>query len=89
MSDTTCEHLTEVTSLPEPATDECGECIANGDTWVHLRMCMSCGHVGCCDSSVNRHATAHGRATGHLLVRGIESGERWVWCYADDVGVEL
>jgi uncharacterized UBP type Zn finger protein len=60
-----------------------------GDTWVHLRMCMECGHVGCCDASKNRHGTAHNAGTGHPLVRSIEPGERWVWCYLDEDAIEL
>lgn len=55
-----------------------------GDTWVHLRLCLVCGHVGCCDSSKNKHATAHYRATGHPLVASLERGEHWAWCYADE-----
>lgn len=78
-----CEHIGAVTELPEPSAHACADCIAAGDSWVHLRLCLECGYVGCCDSSSNRHATAHHRATGHLLVRGIEPGERWVYCYED------
>ncbi len=55
-----------------------------GDDWVHLRMCMSCGHVGCCDSSKNRHATAHARSSGHPIAASIEPGEAWRWCYLDE-----
>lgn len=87
--DQVCDHLAGVTTLPEPATQECAECIASGDTWVHLRMCVECGHVGCCDSSPNTHATKHNHGTGHPLVRGIEPGERWVYCYIDDEAIEL
>lgn len=61
----------------------CPECAARGDTWVALRVCMTCGHVGCCDSSKNRHATAHFHATGHPIIRSIEPGEDWAWCYLD------
>ncbi|WP_235986520.1 UBP-type zinc finger domain-containing protein [Burkholderia contaminans] len=57
----------------------------SGSRWVHLRMCLICGHVGCCDSSPNRHASRHFRETGHRLVRSIEPGERWIWCYEDEV----
>ena len=84
-----CAHLTEVTFLPEPSTLECAECITSGDTWVHLRMCLECGHVGCCDSSKNRHATHHYSSTGHPVIRSIEPGERWVWCFIDQQAVEL
>jgi uncharacterized UBP type Zn finger protein len=63
----------------------CEECIKTGDTWVHLRMCLECGRVGCCDSSKNKHATKHFRHTKHPLVRSIEPGEEWVWCYVDEL----
>lgn len=78
-----CEHLSEVTELVEPATRECATCLAQGDRWVHLRMCVACGNVACCDSSVNKHARAHFDAMGHPVMRGIEPGERWVYCYLD------
>lgn len=61
--------------------------MAEGTSWVHLRLCLSCGHVGCCDSSPRRHATRHYRATGHPIVRSHESGEDWAWCYLDRVYV--
>jgi uncharacterized UBP type Zn finger protein len=63
----------------------CEECLKTGDTWVHLRLCLTCGQVGCCDSSKNKHATKHFHATKHPLVRSIEPGENWVWCYVDEV----
>ncbi len=84
-----CSHLAEVTFLPEPSTRECAECIAAGDSWVHLRMCLECGNVGCCDSSKNRHATRHYQSTGHPTIRSLEPGERWVWCFIDDQAIEL
>ena len=84
-----CSHLIQVSSLPEPTTRECAECIAFGDSWVHLRMCLECGHVGCCDSSQNRHATLHNQSVGHPLARGIEPGERWVWCYIDQQAIDV
>lgn len=80
-----CEHLDAVAELPEPATHECAACVRQGDGWVHLRMCLTCGNVACCDSSPNKHATAHYDATGHPGMRGIEPGERWVYCYRDQV----
>lgn len=67
--------------------DGCEECLASGDSWVHLRICLTCGHVGCCDSSPNRHATKHYHATGHPVVASWEPGERWAWCYEDGVVV--
>ncbi len=63
----------------------CEECVKMHDTWVHLRMCLTCGHVGCCDSSKNKHATKHFHTSTHPLIRSIEPGERWVWCYVDEV----
>lgn len=81
-----CEHLTEAdTASPEPVTpDGCEECLRDGDTWVHLRLCLACGHVGCCDSSPNRHADAHFHETGHPVIRSFEVGEAWRWCFLDE-----
>ncbi|HZT73739.1 MAG TPA: UBP-type zinc finger domain-containing protein [Terriglobales bacterium] len=77
---------THVSSIKFTRTDQdvCEECMRTGDRWVHLRMCLECGHVGCCDSSKNKHATRHFRATGHPLIRSIEPDEHWVWCYVDE-----
>ena len=61
----------------------CPECVALGDTWVHLRICMICGHVGCCDNSKNKHATAHFKSSRHPIIKSIEPGEDWAWCYPD------
>jgi uncharacterized UBP type Zn finger protein len=77
-----CKHLEQV-KITRTGTHVCEDCIKTGDRWVHLRMCMICGHVGCCDSSKNKHATAHYHETEHPLVRSIEPGERWIWCYVD------
>jgi uncharacterized UBP type Zn finger protein len=82
----TCTHLTELQAGPAPRATGCEECLAIGDRWVHLRHCLTCGHVGCCDSSKNRHATRHFRGTGHPVVRSLEPGESWRWCYVDEVG---
>jgi len=83
-----CEHLHLVAEVA-PSADGCEDCLRTGDSWVHLRMCMSCGHVGCCDSSPNRHATAHWRdEPGHPLVRSFEPGEDWWWCYQDELAFE-
>jgi len=83
----TCEHLSEAADAddPEPLTPgRCGECSEHGDdTWAHLRMCLACGHVGCCDSSPEQHASAHFRASGHPVMRSVEPGETWRWCYVD------
>jgi uncharacterized UBP type Zn finger protein len=79
-----CPHLAGIRSVA-PRSDGCEECLRLGDRWVHLRLCMSCGHVGCCDSSRNRHARRHFEETGHPIVRSLERGERWGWCYVDEV----
>jgi uncharacterized UBP type Zn finger protein len=80
-----CSHLDQVQPVQPRTPAGCEECLAMGDTWVHLRECLSCGHVGCCDSSKNRHATAHFRTTTHPLVRSFQPGENWAWCYLDEV----
>ena len=83
---TACSHLETIRySTPAVGRRVCEDCVKIGGTWVHLRMCLECGHVGCCDSSPNRHATRHFRATQHPLVRSIEPGESWIWCYVDEV----
>ncbi|MDL4777824.1 MULTISPECIES: ubiquitin carboxyl-terminal hydrolase 14 [Thermomonosporaceae] len=83
----TCEHVRLLPDEdPAPRTPQgCQECLAEGTRWVHLRLCLSCGHVGCCDSSPMRHATAHYRGEGHPVVRSFEPGEDWRWCFADDL----
>ena len=85
-----CTHLDSVvvTELPEPIAG-CEDCLAIGGRWVHLRMCQACGHIGCCDSSPNRHASAHARETSHPIVRSAEPGEEWSWCYVDEVAFVL
>lgn len=80
-----CAHLDQVRDV-EPVTPEgCEECLAAGMTWVHLRECLSCGHVGCCDNSVGRHATAHWHETAHPVMRSFQPGEEWGWCYPDEL----
>ena len=79
-----CQHLTSLTKLKAAAEHACPECVALGDNWVHLRVCQQCGHVGCCDSSKNKHATKHYRATQHPVVSSAELGEQWLWCYVDE-----
>ena len=79
-----CTHLTRI-KITQTDKDYCEDCVKTGDSWVHLRMCLTCGHVACCDSSPNRHATKHFQAVHHPLIRSIEPGETWVWCYADNV----
>ncbi len=83
-----CEHLDTVEDV-DPSSDGCEDCLASGGRWVHLRMCQQCGHVGCCDSSPNRHATAHWRDAGHPIVRSYEPGEDWWWCYPDELMFEV
>ena len=77
-----CTHLDQV-QFTDTDKHGCEECLKSGDSWVHLRLCMECGHVGCCDSSKNKHATKHFHRVKHPLVRSIEPGESWIWCYVD------
>ena len=79
-----CTHLDEVADVA-PSGTGCADCLATGGRWLHLRMCMTCGKVGCCDSSPNRHATAHHRAEGHPVIQSYEPGEDWWWCYDDEL----
>jgi uncharacterized UBP type Zn finger protein len=82
----TCTHLESVVLMDLPASIEgCVECLQTGGWWVHLRMCQSCGHIGCCDQSPGRHATAHYRASGHPIILSAEPGEDWSWCYIDEL----
>ena len=67
-----------------PTSRVCNECVAMGDTWVHLRTCLHCGHVGCCDDSKNKHATRHFHSTGHPVIQSAQPGEDWRWCYVDE-----
>src|SRR5712692_10309443 len=83
----TCSHLDQIRDV-KPSAKGCEDCLKTGDRWVHLRLCLSCGHVGCCDSSKNKHATKHFHATSHPIVRSIEPGEGWRWCYVDEVLIE-
>jgi uncharacterized UBP type Zn finger protein len=83
-----CSHLDQIQDV-EPRTRGCEECLETGDRWVHLRMCLVCGHVGCCDSSKNKHATQHFHATRHPIMRSLERGETWGWCYIDEVELDF
>ena len=83
-----CTHLDYVRT-DEPNSSGCEECLAMGDTWVHLRLCRTCGHVGCCDSSKNKHATRHFHAARHPIMTSLEPGEDWSWCFVDEVGLLL
>ena len=87
MADALCTHLDQIKDVT-PSAEGCEDCLRIGSWWVHLRMCLTCGHMGCCDSSPNRHATKHVRASGHPLVRSMEPGEDWAWCYIDEVVIE-
>jgi uncharacterized UBP type Zn finger protein len=85
-----CTHLdhVQITQLPE-AVEGCEECLKTGDPWLHLRICLECGKVGCCDDSPNRHATAHSHGSGHPIIRSIEPGETWSWCYLDELAMRI
>jgi uncharacterized UBP type Zn finger protein len=88
---TNCSHVQQVDQVGTvtPSSTGCEDCLRSGDRWVHLRLCMSCGHVGCCDSSPNRHATAHYTGTEHPLVRSYEPDEDWWWCFVDQDLVDV
>ena len=77
-----CTHTDQIRDV-SPSSSGCEECLKMGSRWVHLRLCLSCGHVGCCDSSPNRHATKHYHGTRHPIIRSAEPGESWRWCYVD------
>lgn len=85
-----CTHLDQVqiTQLPDSVAG-CEDCLKSGDGWLHLRICLACGKVGCCDDSPNRHARAHAASSGHPLIRSIEPGEDWAWCFIDEVAMVL
>jgi hypothetical protein len=83
-----CSHLDQIQDV-QPHSKGCEDCLKIGARWVHLRLCLICGHVGCCDSSPNRHATKHFHQTNHPLVKSFERGEDWGWCYVDQVMLEL
>jgi uncharacterized UBP type Zn finger protein len=86
MSTVGCTHLDtiHITELPEHIAG-CEECLKSGSWWVHLRMCMECGKIGCCDSSPNRHASRHAAEDGHPIARSAEPGEQWSWCFVDEL----
>jgi uncharacterized UBP type Zn finger protein len=79
-----CSHVKQI-KFTKTVVHVCEDCVKIGDEWVHLRLCMECGHVGCCDSSKNKHATKHFYKTKHPIMRSIEPGESWTWCYVDEV----
>jgi uncharacterized UBP type Zn finger protein len=79
-----CAHIRDLKPV-EPRAEGCEECLATGGRWVHLRLCLTCGHVGCCDNSPGKHATKHFHATKHPIIQSFEPGEDWGWCYVDAV----
>jgi uncharacterized UBP type Zn finger protein len=83
-----CGHLDHVHPV-RPSAHGCEDCLKIGDSWVHLRMCMECGHVGCCDDSKNKHATKHYRHIKHPIMRSLEPGEDWGWCYEDELMLDF
>jgi uncharacterized UBP type Zn finger protein len=82
-----CKHLSQMKNV-KPSADGCEDCLKIGGTWMHLRLCKICGHVGCCDNSPNRHATKHYHGTDHPIIRSFEPGEDWGYCYPDDLFYE-
>jgi hypothetical protein len=82
-----CTHLNQINDV-EPLTQGCGECLKTGGRWVHLRLCLTCGQVNCCDSSPNRHASKHFHASGHPLMQSAQPGEDWIWCFVDQLTME-
>jgi hypothetical protein len=88
MAQQSCGHLEAIRDVKQARRYECDECVKIGSDWVHLRTCQECGGTYCCDSSPNRHATKHAKATGHPVIASAEPGERWVYCYPDDAFAE-
>jgi uncharacterized UBP type Zn finger protein len=86
----TCSHLdhVKITELPE-SVEGCVDCLAAGTKWMHLRICLECGHVGCCDDSPERHASKHARSDEHPIIRSLEPGEDWCWCFVDEVAMVI
>ncbi len=83
-----CEHVKQVKDVKANTPEGCEECLKTGMRWVHLRLCQECGHVGCCDNSIGKHATKHFHASQHAIMRSFEPGEDWSWCYADNLFME-
>jgi uncharacterized UBP type Zn finger protein len=80
----TCSHIDQIRDV-EPSANGCEDCLRIGDRWVHLRLCLTCGYVGCCDSSKNKHAHAHWNTARHPIIESFEPGENWKWCYPDEM----
>jgi hypothetical protein len=85
MADKACPHIERIDEIKHPQLRQCDECVEIGGRWVHLRTCQECGKTLCCDNSPNRHATGHSRASGHPVIASAEPGERWLYCYPDEV----
>lgn len=81
---TGCTHLDQIRDVT-PSAEGCEDCLRTGGRWVQLRLCLTCGHVGCCDSSPNRHSSAHARESGHPIIRSFEPGQDWAWCFVDEI----
>lgn len=88
MSPSSCTHIGQIRKVT-PSADGCEDCLKIGDDWVHLRLCLSCGHVGCCDDSKNKHATKHYRSTRHPIIRSFQDTHDWAWCYVDKTYIEV
>ena len=88
MTDATCSHIKAITAVKHAKRRECDECVKIGAQWVHLRVCQECSATLCCDSSPNRHASKHARASGHSVIASAEPGESWLYCYPDNAVVE-
>jgi hypothetical protein len=88
MLDDKCSHIAAISSVKQPKKRECEDCVKIGAQWVHLRTCQECGGTRCCDSSPNQHATKHARSSKHPVIASAEVGERWLYCYSDDVALE-
>lgn len=87
MIEQSCTHLDQI-QVVKPSAIGCEDCLRRGDEWVHLRICLSCGHVGCCDSSKNRHATKHFSSTDHPIIKSFQPDEEWGWCFVDEIFFE-
>lgn len=85
MNQPTCIHKDQIQEVRPKNITVCEDCLVTGDTWVSLRMCLTCGHVGCCDSSKNKHATKHFKDTGHPIMKSVTPGEEFIWCYIDEM----
>ena len=83
-----CTHLDQIKEVT-PSADGCEDCLRVGDPWLHLRICLQCGHVGCCDDSPNRHASKHAGSSAHPIIRSLEAGEAWAWCFVDEIAMVI